>query len=122
MLNGGIDTPARAQALLDQTDADGVMIGRAAYNNPWLLAELDHAFYGTPLPAGRLQPIDNYLAYVEQELALGTRLHSITRHMLGIASGLPGARAFRRYLSEHANKSGADLTTLTHALGLIRTC
>ncbi len=122
LLNGGINNADQAQQLLELTGCDGAMIGRAAYQNPWLLAELDARWFDTPLPANRLNPVRDYLSYVEQELASGTRLHSITRHMLGIASALPGARAFRRYLSEHANKPEADLHTLTHALELVRLC
>ena len=122
LLNGGINRADQAQQLLELTGCDGAMIGRAAYQNPWLLAELDARWFNTPMPAHRLDPVRDYLTYVEQELAAGTKLHSITRHMLGIASALPGARAFRRFLSEHANKPGADLHTLTQALELIRSC
>ncbi len=122
MLNGGIESAEQASHLAQETGCDGVMIGRAAYHNPWLLAELDHQWFGTELPAHRLAPVQQYFSYIATELANETRLHSITRHMLGIASGLPGARAFRRYLSENANKPEADLDTLTHALGLIRRC
>jgi len=122
MLNGGIDNAAQASQLLNDTGCDGAMIGRAAYHNPWLLAELDQQWFGTALPANRLAPVTDYLNYVAAELNDGTRLHSITRHMLGVASGLPGARAYRRYLSDHANKPGANLDTLKTALGLIREC
>ena len=122
LLNGGIDSVEQATTLARETGCDGVMIGRAAYNNPWLLAELDNHWYGTPLPADRLAPVHDYFAYIDSQLKSETRLHSITRHMLGVASGLPGARAYRRYLSEYANKPGADLSTLTHAIGLIRSC
>ena len=122
MLNGGIENAAQASQLLNDTGCDGAMIGRAAYHNPWLLAELDQQWFGTALPANRLAPVTDYLNYVAAELNDGTRLHSITRHMLGVASGLPGARAYRRYLSDHANKPGANLDTLKTALGLIREC
>jgi len=122
MLNGGIDNAKQADALLQQTGCDGAMIGRAAYHNPWLLAELEAQWFGTALPAERLTPVLRYLDYIECELERGTRLHSITRHMLGVSCGLPGARAYRRHLSDHANKPGANLDTLKTALGLIRTC
>lgn len=121
VLNGGLDSETSVLAAVEHTGCDGVMIGRAAYHNPWLLAQLDHTWYGTSLPAHRLAPIDQYVEFVQQELDRGTRLHSITRHMLGIASGMAGARAYRRYLSDKANKPDADLATLTHALGLIQT-
>jgi len=122
MLNGGIDSAEQASKLIQDTGCDGAMIGRAAYHNPWLLAELEQQWFGSALPSGRLAPVSDYLDYVANELNEGTRLHSITRHMLGVASGLPGARAYRRYLSDHANKPEANLDTLKRALELIRSC
>jgi len=122
MLNGGIDSAEQASKLIQDTGCDGAMIGRAAYHNPWLLAELEQQWFGRALPSGRLAPVSDYLDYVANELNEGTRLHSITRHMLGVASGLPGARAYRRYLSDHANKPEANLDTLKRALELIRSC
>lgn len=119
ILNGGLETQPAVLKALDETGCDGVMIGRAAYHNPWLLAELEHTWYGTPLPDHRLAPIDQYTRFIQSELAQGTRLHSITRHMLGVAQGMAGARAYRRYLSDMANKPDASLATLQHALGLI---
>ncbi len=119
ILNGGLDTAEGIIDALHTTGCDGVMIGRAAYHNPWLLAQLDHSFYCTPLPEHRLAPLAQYTDFIEEELNQGTRLHSITRHMLGIASGLAGARAYRRYLSDMANKPGANIATLEHALGLL---
>ncbi len=121
VLNGGLDSLDGVLQAITQTGCDGVMIGRAAYHNPWLLAELEHAWYGTPMPTSRLAPIAGYTEFVQQELSQGTRLHSITRHMLGIASGMSGARAYRRYLSDMANKPDANIETLNHALGLIKT-
>lgn len=121
MLNGGLDSLTGIKAAMNQTGCDGVMIGRAAYHNPWLLAEIENDWYGTPMPEHRLAPIASYTRFIERELAQGTRLHSITRHMLGIASGLAGARAYRRYLSDMANKPEADLATLQHALALVTT-
>ena len=119
VLNGGLDSVPAVRSALSQTGCDGVMIGRAAYHNPWLLAELEHEFYATPLPASRLAPVQAYLPYVATQLAAGERLHRISRHLLGIASGMPGARRFRRYLSEQANKPTADLTTLETALAAL---
>jgi len=121
LVNGGIDCVSQADELLRNTGTDGVMIGRAAYHNPWLLSELEHLWFDTPLPAHRLAPLNAYRSYIASELAAGTRLHSITRHMLGIANGLPGARAFRRHLSEHANKPGAGIAVLDDALANIDT-
>jgi len=119
ILNGGLDGVAATQAALEQTGCDGVMIGRAAYHNPWLLAELDHHFYDTPLPTDRLAPIECYLPYVAARLDAGERLHRITRHMLGIPNGMPGARRYRRYLSDHANGSEANMATLEQALATL---
>ena len=120
-VNGGLDSVETVESVLTQTGCDGAMIGRAAYQNPWLLAELDHRFHGTALPRDRLAPIEHYLPYVAQQLDQGERLHRITRHMLGIANGMPGARRYRRYLSEHANKPGAGIATLETALAQLRT-
>lgn len=119
ILNGGLDSVDGALTALSESGCDGVMIGRAAYQNPWLLAELDQAFYATPLPASRLTPIEDYLPYIAARLAEGERLHRVTRHIHGIASGLPGARRFRRHLSEYANRDGADLSTVQEALAAL---
>lgn len=119
IINGGLDGVAAAQAVLEQTGCNGVMIGRAAYHNPWLLAELEHHFYGTPLPTDRLAPVEHYLPYVAAQLDAGERLHRMTRHMLGIPNGMPGARRYRRYLSDHANRPQADINTLEQALATL---
>ncbi|MEM7219193.1 MAG: tRNA dihydrouridine(20/20a) synthase DusA, partial [Pseudomonadota bacterium] len=117
--NGGIDSVAVARSRLRETGCDGVMIGRAAYQNPWLLAELEAAWRHTPLPDGPLAPLPPYLDYVREQLAGGERLHALTRHLHGIARGLPGARAFRRHLSEYANRPDAGMTVLEDALGYL---
>ena len=79
------------------------MLGRAAYQNPYVLAAVDQRFYGseTAVPT-RHEIIDAYLPYIEREIAAGTSLIAMTRHILGLFNGQPGARAFRRYLSENA--------------------
>jgi tRNA-dihydrouridine synthase A len=116
VINGGI-------ASLDEADAhlrhvDGVMLGRAAYQTPAILAEVDARFFG-----GEMQSVDEavaaFVAYVEQRLAQGVPLNAMTRHMLGLFNGRPGARQFRRHLSENATKPGADAETLRAALAFL---
>ena len=93
------------------------MLGRAAYHNPYLLAEVDRRFFGDLRPPlSRHQVVARMLPYVEQELAAGTRLHHITRHILGLYQGVPGARAWRRYLSEHGHGEAAGPEVIQQAL------
>lgn len=116
VLNGGVTTLEDAARHLDHVD--GVMMGRAAYRSPALLAEIDSRFFGNPacdLDAA----VEGYLAYAERRLADGTPLHALTRHILGLFNGRPGARVFRRHLSEHAVRAGAGLDTLRAALQCI---
>ncbi|MCH2164169.1 MAG: tRNA dihydrouridine(20/20a) synthase DusA [Marinovum sp.] len=116
-INGGITSLAQAREFLD-TGLDGVMIGRAAYHQPWdILAEADHVIFGQSTP--RLAAADvarAMLPYIEGQLSQGTRLHSITRHMLGLFAGKPGARAWRRTLSEGASAPGAGPELIEAAL------
>jgi tRNA-dihydrouridine synthase A len=109
VVNGGIRTLAAVQQGL--ADFDGVMIGREAYHQPWLLTELHSALYpGDAKPAPDIaQVLDVMREYAARELALGTRLHAITRHMLGLMSGRPGAREFRQLLSNDVQR-GLGLT------------
>lgn len=119
IINGGIETIAEARAHLDHVD--GVMLGRAAYQNPYLLASVDAAFFGAaahmPHPT---EIIMGMVPYIERQLVQGARLSSITRHMLGLVHGLPGARGFRRHLTEGAIAQGAGLDVLFEALRHIR--
>jgi tRNA-dihydrouridine synthase A len=98
VINGGIES--LDQVIEHLAQVDGVMMGRAAYHDPWLLAEADARVFGDP-PASttRRDVFEAMLPYIERELAAGTRLHTITRHMLGLFHGVPGARAWRRMLS-----------------------
>ena len=106
MINGGLATLDTAEAEL--AHVDGVMLGRAAYHNPMLLAQVDRRFFGDLQPAPELGSIIAAMSdYAERELTAGTRLNSITRHMLGLANGLPGARQFRQILSVDAARKGA---------------
>ena len=113
LLNGGIATVVAAQAHLAQVD--GVMLGRAAYHEPYLLHELDAVLSGAPL-RGRAELLRALRPYVERQLAAGLALKHITRHVLGLFHGQPGGRAFRQILSEGAHRPGADWSLLEHAL------
>ena len=115
VLNGGL---TRLDQVAEQLrHVDGAMIGRAAYENPYLLAEVDRRFWGCGRPAASRQDIvRDLLPYVERQLRHGTPLHCITRHLLGLFQGVPGARAWRRYLSENAHRSGAGAAVLEAAL------
>ncbi|MGB5852050.1 MAG: tRNA dihydrouridine(20/20a) synthase DusA [Rhodanobacter sp.] len=113
VLNGGITTVEQVRAHLARLD--GVMLGRAAYHDPYLLAQIEHALHGEPLPA-REDVLRRLRPYVEAELARGTALKHITRHLLGLYQGEPGARAFRRALSEGAHLPGAGWALLQQAM------
>jgi tRNA-dihydrouridine synthase A len=112
VINGGITTVEAVQAHLAQVD--GVMLGRAAYHDPYLLAQLEAALYGTPMPS-REDVLAHLRPYVEAELKRGTALKHISRHLLGLYQGEPGARTFRRVLSEGAHLPDADWNLLERA-------
>ncbi|MET0105751.1 MAG: tRNA dihydrouridine(20/20a) synthase DusA [Sedimenticola sp.] len=114
VINGGILTLDQAEEHLQQVD--GVMIGREAYHNPWILVETDRRLYGDdhPLPS-RHEIIEQLVPYIEQEQAAGTPVSRITRHILGLFNGQPGARAWRRHISENAHRKGADYSVVLEA-------
>ncbi len=115
ILNGGVDDLDRAAAHLARVD--GVMIGRAAYRNPYLLAEVDRRFFGESRPApDREAVVRALLPYVSERLSRGVPLKSMTRHILGLFNGLPGARAWRRHLSEAAQAPDAGPEIIEAAL------
>lgn len=116
MINGGLDSIEIAVAEMAHTD--GVMLGRAAYHTPMLLADVDRLFFGaTEEPLGLVEIMHAMAAYADREAAAeGTRLNNIARHMLGLANGLPGARQFRQILSVDACKPGADSSVMMRAL------
>jgi tRNA-dihydrouridine synthase A len=117
-LNGGIASVEQAASHL--AHLDGVMMGRAAYQEPWRLLGVDPLIYGAPAPCTSAKDaIEAFLPYVERELARGTRLHSITRHILGLFHGVPGARAFRRHIATEAVKPGAGIAVLRDAVSLV---
>ncbi|HEX8704695.1 MAG TPA: tRNA dihydrouridine(20/20a) synthase DusA [Myxococcaceae bacterium] len=118
-INGGIRTLDAAAEQLRHVD--GVMIGRAAYENPYILAEADRRFFGaTEAPPERHAVVEAMLPYIEERLKQGAPLSAITRHMLGLFQGLPGARAWRRHLSENVHKPGAGPEVVSAALALVR--
>jgi tRNA-dihydrouridine synthase A len=113
IINGGIGSLDEAEAHL--AHVDGVMLGRAAYQTPAILLDVDQRFFGGSRRelSDALAP---YLDYVAKRLAGGVPLNAMTKHMLGLFHGKPGARLFRRHLSEQATRKGADLTVLREAL------
>lgn len=118
IVNGGITTLAQCKTLLQ--DVDGVMLGREIYANPYLLAEVDQHLFdaGAHVPS-RLEVMSQFMNYCEQELSKGTRLNQMTRHILGLYQGLPGARRFRRVISENAHKPGAGIEVIQEALAQV---
>ncbi|HXC55904.1 MAG TPA: tRNA dihydrouridine(20/20a) synthase DusA [Rhizomicrobium sp.] len=116
VLNGGIATLDEAEAHL--ANVDGVMLGRAAYHAPALLAEVDARFFGAA-PRAVNDAVGEYVDYIARKLGEGVPLHAMTKHMLGLFNGQPGARLFRRHLSENATRKGAGVQTLRDALALL---
>ncbi|MCU7959635.1 MAG: tRNA dihydrouridine(20/20a) synthase DusA [gamma proteobacterium symbiont of Bathyaustriella thionipta] len=113
-LNGGVGSLEQSQTLLHRVD--GVMIGREAYHNPWMLSRADELIYGeAPQHKSRHQVLEEFLPFVERQLSRGIRLHHITRHIIGLFHGCTGARAWRRYLSEQAHKPQAGIEVIRRA-------
>jgi tRNA-dihydrouridine synthase A len=122
VLNGGIASVEAAAEHLKHVD--GAMMGRAAYQEPWRLLAVDAQLFGAAAPAPDVKAAAKVAAmalipYIERELARGVRLHAITRHVLGLFRGVPGARAFRRHLATEAVKASASTVTFRDALALI---
>jgi tRNA-dihydrouridine synthase A len=118
IINGGIGSLDRVLAEL--AHVDGAMIGRAAYHDPWMLAASDERIFGSA-PSGltRRAVIDMMADYIDDHLARGGRLADVTRHMLGLFQNVPGARAWRRHLSENAHRPGAGVDVLLEAASRI---
>ncbi len=118
IINGGIKSLDEAEQQLQLLD--GVMIGREAYQNPWILAEADRRLFGDdhPIPT-KHQIIEQLMPFVLQEYAQGTPISRITRHILGLFQGCPGAKAWRRHISENAHRKGATPELITEALALV---
>ena len=119
VINGGIGSIDEAKRHLDHVD--GVMLGRAAYQEPWRLLAVDSDIFGEAPPhEDMIAAVEAMMPYIAEQLAHGTRLHAIARHFVGAFHGVPGARAFRRHLSVHGVKPGAGLDVLRDALALVQ--
>jgi tRNA-dihydrouridine synthase A len=117
-INGGIQSLEEAEEHL--THMDGVMMGRTAYHEPYVLADVDQRLFGrdTAVPS-RHEVLQRFLHYVEQQLGQGVRLNAMARHVLGLFHGAPGARSYRRHLSEYMHKEGAGPDVLTQAAAMV---
>jgi len=119
LINGGITTLDAAEEHLDTLD--GVMLGRAGYQNPFILADVDRRFFGGSAgTVTREQIVERMLPYIEREMARGVPLKAMTRHMLGLFQAVPGAKLWRRHLSENAHRSGAGPDVVETALSLVQ--
>jgi tRNA-dihydrouridine synthase A len=114
ILNGGLKTIEDIQKAMPHVD--GVMIGREAYSNPWFMAEIERDIFGTAMTPTRLEVVEKMIPYIDRCLTQGAALKDITRHILGLWQGLPGARRWRRILSEEAYKPGANSNVVHMAL------
>jgi tRNA-dihydrouridine synthase A len=118
VLNGGITSITDSKDHLAKVD--GVMLGRAAYDTPELLLDIDREIFGEPVPAQRIEEaFEQLIPYIEREITNGERLHDITKHLLGAFRGKPGARLYRRHLSTEAVKPGANAWVLREALAFL---
>ena len=118
IINGGVLSIEEAKAHL--AHVDGVMLGRAAYQEPWRLLSVDSDLFGEAAPHATMQDaFEAMMPYIEAQLGRGTRLHAITRHFVGAVHAVPGARAFRRHLAEQGVKPGAGLDVLRDAIARI---
>ncbi len=117
VINGGIASLDEAEAHL--AHVDGVMLGRAAYHEPWRLGQVDRRLFGEGPDVTPETAIERYLSYVRAELARGTHLAAMTRHMLGLFHARPGARAWRRILTVEGAKAGAGVEVIEHALAAL---
>ena len=115
IINGGITTLEQASELL--THVDGVMVGREAYQNPYILAGVDNLFYGDIKEAlSRQEVVRLLIPYIQEQLALGLRVNTVSRHILGLFHGEQGAKGWRRHISENVCKPGADESVILRAL------
>ena len=118
VVNGGIASLAEAAPHL--AHMDGVMLGRAAYADPYILAEVDRTLYGAAdLPPARADVLERFMDYMRGELERGVRLNAMTRHILGLFHGCPRARAFRRHIAENAHLPGAGIAVLEQARDIV---
>lgn len=113
VINGGIDSVKSAQEQLQHVD--GVMLGRVAYHSPWVLAECQHDLFDQHSGTDRAAVVELMTAYLERQVAEGVAVKHVSRHLLGLFQGLPGARAWRRYLSENAWRDDDNTELLAQA-------
>ncbi len=119
VINGGIATIDEAARHLERVD--GVMLGRAAYLNPYILADVDRRIFGDATTApSREEIVEQLIPYIERKLAAGIRLNHVTRHILGLYQGVPGGRRWRRHLSENAHRPGAGTEVVRQALESVK--
>jgi tRNA-dihydrouridine synthase A len=115
IVNGGITSLDQAEDML--TKVDGVMMGREAYHNPYILADVDRRFFDAACaPLSRHKIVALLIPYIQEQLKTEARLNSVSRHILGLFHGEPGARGWRRYISENVSKAGADENVILEAL------
>ncbi len=118
VINGGITTLVQTKEMLGIVD--GVMMGREAYQNPFILHDIDHELFGLPeQEKSRLDFLLEYFPYMEEQLQSGIPLHHMTRHIMGLFKGQKGGKQFRRHLSMHAYRKNADLGVLNDAIGFV---
>ena len=121
IINGGIETLDAAQNHL--SFVDGVMLGRAAYQSPYRLADVDRRFFGSTAPRlTRHEILEAFLPYIEEQCAKGVPLYAMARHLLGLFQGMPGARMWRRHISENGHKIGAGVNVIRQAAALVKAC
>ena len=120
IINGGIKTIEESTEHL--THVDGVMVGREAYHNPYIMTEVDQRIYGENShdQQSRFEVLDAYMEYMQQQILEGVYLKSMSRHLLGLFTGEKGAKAWRRYISENAHKEGAGIEVIEKAASFIK--
>jgi tRNA-dihydrouridine synthase A len=114
IINGGIRSLADVRGHLQHVD--GVMLGREAYHNPWILAEIEAGVFNRQSGLTRHGVLTAFLPYLEKMLASGVRLSAMSRHLLGLFQGLPGSRQWRRHISEQGHLSGAGIEVIIEAM------
>ncbi len=116
VINGGIASVEEAKSHL--VHVDGVMMGRAAYENPWILSRIERELLDGDAASSRQEALDGYLAYMDRQLEAGVPIHAMARHVLGLFRGLPGARSWRRQVCEGTRRQGAGSDVLRTAASL----
>jgi tRNA-dihydrouridine synthase A len=119
IFNGNIQSLQEAKEKLNHVD--GIMIGRLAYGQPYLMSEADNLIYNQNTPIiDRIEIIENMLPYIEEEIKKGTKMHNIVKHMIGLFHGQPNGKAWRRFISENIFQKEANVNILKEALSIIK--